>query len=91
MTMKYIIILLLLIPPIVSASVDTYDYSMEKHCNGNMCGMTIYPDVRFVPEDTVWKIIEDAKSLKKFITISMTKDDGIHGIEVVDFNYTCIS
>ena len=41
--------------------------------------------------DGFCKNIEDAKSLKKAYSVTYLEDDGMNGLEVVDFNYSCIT
>lgn len=72
---------------------STYDYGEETHCSEGKCYTTLYSGVRFVPEDGTWKKVEDAKRLddKGVFSINDIEDDGIHGLEVVRFNHSCIT
>ena len=70
-----------------------YDYGRETHCNDGKCWTTLYSGVRFVPQGNKWIKVEDAKSLRKYdvFKVKHLNDDKVHGIDVVDFNYSCIT
>lgn len=61
-----------------------------KNINGGYTSV-LSSNIKNVYEDNQWKKVENAKSLKdKGFNIIYLEDDGIHKIEVIDFNYTSI-
>jgi len=70
--------------------------SSEKTCVGNArqkeCQLTLYTNIRNVYEESEWKKIEKAKSLKgSGYFIQYLKKDENFTIKVLDFNYSSIS
>ena len=61
-------------------------------CNNGVCTKTLYSGVKNVYEDSTWKKVEDARSLKdKSFYISYLENDKDFPIEVIDYNYTSIT
>lgn len=75
----------------LAVSTDEFTESSERHCTDGDCTLTLYSGVRFVNEDSTWKPIEDAISLKDYYSIKYLQNDGVHDFEVVDFNYTSVT
>jgi len=97
--MRSLIIFALIIVSVGSVeAISEYDYGRETHCVNitpeyEKCYTTLYSGVRFVPEDGKWIEAENAKRLddKGVFSVKSVKDDGIHGLDVVSFNHSCIT
>lgn len=73
-------------------AILTYTPSSDTSCNNGSCTKTLYSGIRNVYEDGRWKRVENARSLmNKGFEVVYLEDDGIHKIEVIDFNYTSIT
>ena len=60
-------------------------------CDGNSCSISLYGGIRYIYEDDEWKDVEDARSLfNQGFKVHYIKDDGVHKLEVVDFNHSSI-
>lgn len=72
---------------------EAYDYGRETICEENSCKVFLSSWVRFVPEDGRWKPIENARRLddKGIFNINYLEDDKIHGLNIIKFNYSCIT
>lgn len=69
------------------------DWAREDVCDKNSCSLTLYGSVRFVPEGKHWIPIEEADHLEQFdrFKVNYLSDDKIHGLEIVKFNYSCVT
>ncbi len=83
-----ILVMLLLLLPLAFAV--EYTPSKRTECNDGVCNIVLYSGVRFVFQDKEWVDVKDARSLKGIFEVKYLKNDGIHDIEVVDFNYTSL-
>lgn len=83
-------------PKTIEATEDTKQYKYTANtvevCDRGTCTLTILPN-RIYTEDSdgKWKLIKDAKSLKKSHIKPKIISDGIHRIKVIDYNLTSIS
>jgi len=66
----------------------TYTPSEETHCINGTCTLTMYSGVRYVFEDNVWKLIENAKSLKSVWNKVYLEKDPDFDIDILEVNYT---
>ena len=92
--MRWLIILgvvIMMIPNVQGITTERYDYSEHEICTDGVCELTIYGGIKFVKEKGEWIEKTKARSLKEseIFKITIKEDDKIHGIEVVDFNYSC--
>lgn len=68
-----------------------YTTRTETTCKDGRCSMSSSANIRFVEEDGRWKDIEDARRLDdKGLFEVQIKSDGVHGIEIGEFNNSCI-
>ena len=76
----------------VSLDPEKHEYtrSTETHCKNGLCTKTLYSGIRFVYEDSQWKKVEEAKSLKGIWKVTKYEDFNFP-VEVIDFNYTSIT
>lgn len=86
--LAFSILFLSLISP--SFASDSYTPSEETHCINNTCTLTLYSGVRYVFEDSIWKKVENAKSLKSVWNKVYLEKDPDFDIDVVEVNYSYI-
>jgi hypothetical protein len=84
----FLSVLILFTPSVIATS--KYTPSSELHCGRGLCYETLYGGTRFIQEDSIWKPIEDARSLKDWFLVAYLENDPDFNITVVDFNYTWI-
>lgn len=75
----------------VAQAIVTYTPSSENTCDNGLCTMTIYSGTQFIYEDSKWKKVEDARSLKSVWQKVYLEKDPNYDIEFTDYNYTYIS
>lgn len=74
--------------------VSTYTRGKEKHCKPlnsthQTCDLTLYSGTRFADENGTK--VENAKSLKGLWKVKYLKNDSVHIINIVDYNYSSIT
>jgi hypothetical protein len=67
-----------------------YTKSSDKICKDGKCNLILYSGIRNVQEDDKWKRVENARSLKNKGFDVIINSDGVHNVEVLDFNMTFI-
>jgi hypothetical protein len=76
----------------VSAQEVSYDNFNKLICEGSQCTLNAYAAVHFVEEDNQWKTVQEARTLHdKGVYDVNTLSDNIHGLDIVEFNYSCIT
>jgi len=87
----FLLIFIMLIFGITLVSASTsFTPTTDTNCDGNVCTKTLYSGVRNVYEDSKWKRVEDAKSLKDSGIECVINSDGEHIAKCLDWNMTSI-
>ena len=63
----------------------------ETTCNGIICTKIYYSEIKYVLEDSKWKNVEEARSLKGSGIDCMVISDGENIAECIDWNYTTVT
>lgn len=104
--MKFLIkvMLVLLLVVVIIFQINSFDVSAEEQepqvsytpvsktvCEGRVCNTAIYNRVSFAFEDSIWKHINDARSLKgSGIKVHIEQDER-YPVQVIDYNLTSIT
>jgi hypothetical protein len=75
----------------VSVNAETWVNDCQAKCEGSRCNTILGKTIWVRDSDGFCKNIEDAKSLKSRFSVEYLEDDKVNGIEVIDFNYSCIT
>ena len=90
--MRWLIIGLML-GLMIMGSVSAVEWTdgCKARCENGRCNTVIGQTVWANDTDNQCKPVQEAKSLKKAFNVEYVEDDGVNGLEVVDFNYSCIT
>jgi hypothetical protein len=70
--------------------VETFTPTTDTVCENGICNKILYSGIRNVYEDNEWKKVENARSLKDKGFDVVINSDGVHNVEVLDFNISFI-
>ena len=73
----------------VKGSAEQWSYDCQAKCEGSSCNMILGKTEWVRDSDGFCKHITEAKSLLKYYKV-LKRDDGTHGLNIIDFNYSCI-
>jgi RHS repeat-associated protein len=93
--MKWIPIIIALIPILACSVLATKDYTYNsvEECQEGMCTLSLYLGTQFVEEDGIWKSIDEARSLKGsgIECVVVKEKDGDPDAECIDYNLTSVT
>ncbi|MDX1278556.1 DNRLRE domain-containing protein [Oceanihabitans sediminis] len=67
-----------------------YTPTTKTVCSNGICNLVIYSGTTFVEEDETWKHVSEAKSLKNSKIKPVVDFDGVHQVEIINYNYSSV-